>query len=425
MINSDSLRAVESTRLNDNIGKPLYDSYCFSQIPQTIYQLLTGEGKMGLPTSVMGDLPGGYDKIILLFVDAFGWRFFEQYLEELKFLKRFQTEGVASKITTQFPSTTAAHVTTIHSGLPVGESGIYEWFYYEPLLDNIISPLLFSFAGDRERDTLKQTGVNEQTLLPTQTIYHQLKQHGVNSYCFQHQAYAFSPFSRVACDGAKMMPYKTMPEALVNLTEVALAEPEKAYFFLYFDSIDAIGHHYGPGSPQFDAEVRTFWVTIESLLYETLVGKLKNTLLLITADHGQIEVSPQTTIYLNQLSPTIEQFIKTNRQGKLLVPAGSSRDMFLYIQEEYLDEAYDLLNRQLLDRAKVYRTKTLIDEGYFGLGKPSRALLNRLGNLTILPNKYETVWWYEENRFEQKLLGHHGGLSREEMETIFLALSYG
>ena len=75
MINSDSLRAVESTRLNDNIGKPLYDSYCFSQIPQTIYQLLTGEGKMGLPTSVMGDLPGGYDKIILLFVDAFGWLF--------------------------------------------------------------------------------------------------------------------------------------------------------------------------------------------------------------------------------------------------------------------------------------------------------------------------------------------------------------
>lgn len=424
MINTQSLEAVASTRLDSHIGKPLYDSYSFAQIPQTIYHLLTGAGKMGLPSSVLGDLPHKYDKIILLFVDAFGWHFFQQYLEELKFLKRFQREGVASQITTQFPSTTAAHVATIHSGLPVGESGIYEWYYYEPLLDNIISPLLFSFAGDRERDTLKKTGVTEENLFPTQTIYHQLQDSGIESYCFQNQAYAFSPFSRVACNGAKVVPYKTVPEALVNLTEAVLAQREKAYFFIYFDSIDAIGHKYSPNSPQFDAEIRTFWLTIERLLHETLVGKLKNTLLLITADHGQIEVSPQTTIYLNRLYPTIEKFMKTNREGKLLVPAGSARDMFLYIKEEYLDEASDLLTRQLQDRAKVYPTQTLIDEGYFGLGKPSSALLNRLGNLTILPHKHETVWWYEENRFEHKSLGHHGGLSREEMETIFLALPY-
>ncbi|HBE20152.1 MAG TPA: phosphodiesterase [Cyanobacteria bacterium UBA11149] len=424
MINTQSLEAVASTRLDSHIGKPLYDSYSFAQIPQTIYHLLTGAGKMGLPSSVLGDLPDKYDKIILLFVDAFGWRFFQQYLEDLQFLKRFQREGVASQITTQFPSTTAAHVATIHSGLPVGETGIYEWYYYEPLLDNIISPLLFSFAGDRERDTLKKTGVSEESLFPTQTIYHQLQDSGIESYCFQHQAYAFSPFSRVACNGAKVVPYKTVPEALVNLTEALLAQREKAYFFIYFDSIDAIAHKYSPNSPQFDAEVRTFWLTIERLLHESLVGKIKNTLLLITADHGQIEVSPQTTIYLNRLYPKIEKFMKTNRDGNPLVPAGSARDMFLYIKEEYLDEAYDLLSCKLQDRAKVYPTQTLIDEGYFGGGKPSSALLNRLGNLIILPHKHETVWWYEENRFEQKLLGHHGGLSREEMETIFLALPY-
>ena len=424
MINEASLRIIEAARLNDHIGKPLYQSYCFSQIPQLIYHLLTGDGEMGLPASVMGNLPHCYDKVILILVDAFGWRFFERYAEQFQFLKHFQTEGVVSKLTTQFPSTTAAHVTTIHSGLPVEKSGVYEWFYYEPLLETIIAPLLFSFAGDRERDTLKQAGVSEQSLFPTQTFYQQLKQRGVTSYCFQHQSYARSPFSNVVCDGAQIVPYRTFPEALTNLTEAAIAESQKAYYYLYFDGIDAIGHRYGPHSTQFEAEVSTFLLTMERLFYETLAGKLKNTLVLMTADHGQIEVSPQTTIYLNQLTPSIEPLIKTNSRGQRLVPAGSPRDMFLYIQAEHLKEAYDLLTHQLSDRAEVYRTETLIEQGFFGSNTPSPMLINRLGNLAILPHKYETVWWYEEDRFEQKNFGHHGGLSREEMETLLLALPY-
>ena len=76
MINEESLQVVASARLNDHIGKPLYESYCFSQIPQMIYHLLTGEGKISLPETVLGDLPHRYDQVILIFVDAFGWRFF-------------------------------------------------------------------------------------------------------------------------------------------------------------------------------------------------------------------------------------------------------------------------------------------------------------------------------------------------------------
>ncbi|MDJ0707577.1 MAG: alkaline phosphatase family protein [Leptolyngbyaceae cyanobacterium MO_188.B28] len=424
MINQTSLRLIEAARLNEHIGKPLYESYCFSQIPQTIYSLLTGDSEVGLPVSVLEGLPDRYNQVILILVDAFGWRFFEQYVDQYEFLKHFLIDGVVSKLTTQFPSTTAAHVTTIHTGLPVEKSGVYEWFYYEPLLDSVIAPLLYSFAGDHQRDTLKQTGVSEHSLFPLQTFYQRLQHQGVQSYCFQHQAYAHSPYSNVVCNGATVVPYRTFPEALINLTEAALTSSEKAYYYLYFDGIDAIGHRYGPQSPQFEAEVGIFLLTMERLFHQILAGKLKNTLVLMTADHGQIEVSPQTTIYLNQLDRSIESLIKTNYQGRRLVPSGSPRDMFLYIQDNHLDEACDRLSNQLADRAAVYRTETLIEQGFFGASQPASTLINRLGNLVILPHKHETVWWYEEGRFEQQNFGHHGGLSRAEMETLLLALPY-
>src|SRR5205807_1225800 len=82
-----------------------------------------------------------------ILLDAFGWSAFERHSGH-PFLRRFAQDGVVAQITSQFPSTTAAHVTCLHTGLPVGAGGIYEWFQYEPALDAIVAPLLFSFAGD-------------------------------------------------------------------------------------------------------------------------------------------------------------------------------------------------------------------------------------------------------------------------------------
>ena len=90
--------------------------------------------------------------MVLFLVDAFGWRFFERF-QDAAFIQRMAKHGRIEKLISQFPSTTAAHVTTIHTGWPVGQSGVYEWYYYEPQLDAIIAPLLFSFAGSPNPDT--------------------------------------------------------------------------------------------------------------------------------------------------------------------------------------------------------------------------------------------------------------------------------
>jgi hypothetical protein len=47
-----------------------------------------------------------------------------------------------------------------------------------------------------------------------------------------------------------------------------------------------------------------------------------------------------------------------------------------------------------------------------------------VGNLVILPYEHEAIWWYEKGRFEQHFYAAHGGLTRKEMETIFLFLNH-
>jgi hypothetical protein len=129
-----------------------------------------------------------------------------------------------------------------------------------------------------------------------------------------------------------------------------------------------------------------------------------------------MEVSPETTLYLNLDArfSGLESYLKTNRQGQLLVPAGSSRDLFLYVKDELLEETQAFLAAGLEGKAEVYRVQHLIEAGFFGPVSP--AFLERVGNLVVLPLAGESVWWYEKGRFEQRFYGQHGGLSREEME---------
>ena len=405
MLNEESLAAVTAAGWGERFIQPIYDTYGFAQLPQTLRYLLTDDNRKGVPFGRGDALYQKYDTVILFFVDALGWRFFEQYAGEHPFLRRMATDGLVTKLTSQFPSTTAAHVTAIHSGLPVGQSGVYEWFFYEPLLDAMIAPLLFSFAGDHERGTLARTGVSPTSLFPTHTLYHQLANAGVRSYVFQDRNYVFSPYTATVTDGATVVPYTTLSEALVTLEQLRGQQKERTYYFLYFDKIDSICHLYGPESLHVAAEIHTFLDTLERMLHPNLVRHGGHTLFLMTADHGQTRMDPKTTVYLDRSMPDVRRWLKTNREGRPLVPAGAQRDMFLHVEDRYLDEAEATLRAHLAGKAEVHRVHTLIERGFFGPPPLSALFLARVGNLVILPYTGESVWWHEQGRFEQYFYG--------------------
>jgi hypothetical protein len=424
MINQESFDVVRAKRRGQHFTAPVYDTYSFCQIPQTVRCLLTEDDRRGVPFGAADSLYDEYDTVILFFIDAFGWRFVERYLDRHPFLRRIANEGVVNLISSQFPSTTAAHVTAIHTSMNAGQSGVYEWNYYEPLVDDVISPLLFSFAGDEDRDTLLKTGVAPNAFFPSHTVYQDLANHGVNSYVLQDSRYCHSPYTKIVTNGAKVVPYRTFSEAIATLLEGVYAAKGKNYFFLYYDKIDAICHRHGPNSLQLAAEIETFLAVMEEFFHPNLAKHRGRTMFLMTADHGQVEIDPATTIYLNRDVQDVLPLLKRNRAGRLLAPAGSPRDMFLHIRDGHMNDAIGLLKQAFAGKADICRTDSLMAEGYFGTTTPSAELLSRIGDVVILPYAGESVWWLEPGRFDQHYFGHHGGLTPYEMETVLLAQPY-
>lgn len=409
--------------------RPLYESYCFPNLPGTIEHLLTGQTRLNrLPEDVLGELNGRHKRVVVLFVDGFGWRFVMRYFDELTLLRRAMKEGVVSIMTSQFPSTTAAHVTTMHTGLPVGASGVFEWFYYEPEIDRVIAPLLFVYAEEHnKRETL--TGnlrAIPGKLFPSARtagyplFYQRLNLADVPCHVHQFADYADSTFTRAVCTGATLHPYRNLGQACQSIVaELKTGSP--GYHMFYVDLIDSALHKNGPISPVVDSLVHDVFAVLEEQLLAQISGRAGETLILLIADHGQVEVDPERTYYLNWRLPGLENRLRTNDEGKVLRFGGSARDLFLYVRPEELNALQGELRERLIGRAEVWRVDDLIAQGIFGEVPADSPLRRRIGELAVLPYRDHSVYW-REGKFDMHFKGHHGGLTREEMEIPLIAM---
>ncbi len=423
MINRNSIEAVDSSVFSKVFRRPLYDSYCYANIPGTLEQALTGETKLStLSNDTLFDSKKAYSTVVLFMVDAFGWRFFDRYQDQYPTLKRFITEGKVSKITSQFPSTTAAHVTAIHTGQRVDESGVFEWFFYEPTIDDMISPLPFAVAGE-ESGSLARLGVTPDKLYPNTNMYQRYATKGVETHVFQSATFTPSPYGNVVTNGVTHThPFTDFGSALSEIsTLINKSDNQKRYIYCYYGEIDSVGHDFGPNSPEFAAAVESFFNQLETYLFTNLTTTSGKTLIAMTADHGQTDIDPATTVYINQIIPEMETWVKRNKHGKAMMPGGSARDLFVYIKDESLEIAFSTLTKKLSGIAEVYKTEYLISAGLFG-DQPSDLLMSRMSNLCILPYQNDSVYWYEAGKFEQQFYGHHGGLTPAEMESVFMLL---
>ncbi len=410
----------------DQFVAPAYDAGCFAHIPAFLRHTLTGAEPPAWRPADWARRPQHHERAVVIFIDAFGWRFFERF-QDYPILQRFIRQGSVNRITSQFPSTTSAHVTTLYTGQPVGQHGVFEWFYYEPTVDRIIAPLLFSYAGEDERETLARDGIEGARLLPAGTLTNDLVAAGVKTVIFQPREFVHSTYSKAMTGEARSVGYQTLAEGLTNITMTFMRQGGPLCCILYYGAFDGVCHHYGPDTPQSDAEIDATLTLLERWLVRDMERHFPDTLLMLIADHGQEAVKPETTVYVNQL-PVFEKLrplLRVNRRGQILAPGGSPRDFFVYARDECVDEAQSLLAGALAGHADVVRCADLVRQGFFGPPPTSSVLAARMGSLVVLPFAGEGVYWYERGRFVQRYRGHHGGLLPSEMEIPLLLTRVG
>ncbi len=345
----------------------------FLAVPQSVERLLAG-APGGLP-----GLPDRCESVGVVLLDAFGRRFLDRHADH-PFLRRL----AVTELTSQFPSTTTAHVTTMHTGRPLTDHGLYEWNVYEPAVDAIVTPLRLGDAS---------------VLTPDETLYQRLP---TRSVVLQPAIFSPSAYDRALTPGAELRPFGSFEKGVAMFLE-ALETP--GYAYLYWDRIDAMGHDHGPESREFDAAARQALDALERAL-RTIPGAL----IIVTADHGQVAVDPARVDYLDELWSGLVPLLAHHR------PAGSARDVFLHTKDT--ESVIEGLREVLGDRAEV----RLAAELFENRGPRLRA---RLADVCVLPGPGRMAWLRSAAANERVFRGHHGGLHPDEMDTWAGVLDLG
>jgi hypothetical protein len=350
------------------------------------------------------DLPGhvlslAADRVALVLIDALGRTFLERHAEH-PLLRRMEIAPIES----MFPSTTTAHLTTLYTTLPVGEHGLYEWNVYEPALDAVILPLPFVHA--RREDG--PVSLPPRELVPGPTLFERLAAAGTPCTALQPAPIAKSRYGSAALRGATVVGFDGLDEARDGLA-AALAAPGFAY--LYWDGVDYTGHLAGPSSAAFDAAARGALDMIDGAIRDAPAG----TMLLVTADHGQVDVDPAVVDALDHVWPPLLDHLRRDGRGRPLPPAGSARDCFLHVARGRAREVAAALADRLEDRAEVRMVEDVVAEGAFGAVGPR--LRARLADVCVLPAPGRMAWLAAFPGPERHFRGHHGGLEPAERET--------
>jgi hypothetical protein len=209
-----------------------------------------------------------------------------------------------------------------------------------------------------------------------------------------------SGFTAAHLGGARQIGWM-LPSALV--VEVgALLRAGEPFVYAYYDGIDKVAHGHGFGA-YYDAEL----VAADRLVADLTARLPPGAVLVVTADHGQVEVGRAVRV----LTPEL--------MAEVVMVSGEGRFRWLHATEGRVEALAARAHETYGDEAWVWTAEELIDGGFFG-GPLRPEVRSRLGDVAIVP--FAPVAYLDPaDQGDAMLVCRHGSLTPDEMWVPLLA----
>ncbi len=393
---------------------PAYSQHLtIANLAATVAALLGKEigGEPPLPDALWHSLRGGTRRVILFTVDALGYLQLQRHLSDFPDSPWHEivNRGLYVPLTSVVPSTTTAALTSINSGYPPGQHGMVGYQLFLRQYGMVFDSIFWYPVGGHNLGSMQTIwGLDPKTFLMTPNAVQHYRQQGIRTGVHIWFSFRESALSTIHYQGSsnEVMGAVTMADMAVQLRQ-ELREPltYPTAIFAYWHTIDGSAHTYGPNKESWQAELEAIGrAIVHELLHKV---SAQETVLIITADHGQISTPPESAVYLSD-HPVLAHML-------LLPPTGDSRTTYLYARQGLVDDVIAYINGNLSNCFLAVPTTEALSAKLFG-ADVSPETQTRLGDVVVFALAQCIFAKQRKN-----MLGRHGGLSPEEMLVPYIA----
>jgi hypothetical protein len=355
---------------------PAFGGACLTGVvPALLSHLYSSEA---LPAWMPGPVAGA-SQIVLLVLDGLGW----QQLAERSTLAPTLTVGTGRSITSVAPSTTATALTSLVTGRPPAEHGVVG--YRVAYGDEIMNILQWSIGGADARMRVPAPVFQPCPLFPGSLETVQV----VTRY-----DYAPTGFTAAHLGHSELHGWHTLAGLVTGVR--SLVRGGARFVYAYYEGIDKVAHARGLGE-YYDDELRD----VDRLVGDVLGVLPPGAVLVVTADHGQVEVGGSVEVLGGDVM-----------EGVSLI-SGEGRFRWLHAKPGAAAAVAEAAREAFGSVAWVRTKDEMVEEGWLG-GVPSTSVSPRLGDVVLAPFT-PTAFLDPADTGELRLLARHGSLTPAEM----------
>jgi hypothetical protein len=328
--------------------------------------------------------------VVVLLVDGLGELLLRERGGHAPFLRSLRSGPDSRVLASGFPSTTATSMGMLGTGLLPGAHGLVGLEVLDPARDVLFNELLWDPAVDPRR------------WQPSQTVFEKVASAGLDVVRIGPGFFDGSGLTEAVQRGGTFVAAQSLEQrvdaALAAVRSVRAARSGLVY--VYWGDLDKTGHEHGCSSWRWIEELEK----VDAFARRLAEGLPREAMLLITADHGMVDVPHQNRLDLAH-EPDLAAGIRH--------VGGEPRSLQLYCRPGAADDVAAVWRERLGDAMTVLTREQAVAGGWFG--PVSEHVLPRIGDVvTSATGDFAVVDSRTARREILALAAFHGARTPEE-----------